>query len=473
MVLHNLLSKEGVSALAYTADDASVPWLCLLRIVKSHTDTQLGLYLEYPLPRPGIDDKQRVFLRYEGDNLVPGTISLTKLDISLPATLLTDLGRNGSHQTRTLSLTLKQPCSVWHRKEAPSVCPDFPKLLKLARARQIRIVFDTNWLGTNYSRFQCIFNGSKEFARVPILPNFTNLYRQVEWSILSLLQDVSPGADTPIDGARAGEHIAQDMTTQDPPPYQQEPGSVKRSRDNGLSPVPDTPATKRSRHPPDSPLLDCSTPTSQVSSTSTVPVNLFQEAVASEVKKALPGLLADFFGGMRTGHSSSSRSSPTPPYTRISNAPTRYDRTPNRRLTPITEMERTITSALTQTFAQDIDRAFEHASEHASELYNSASIEIEEIVANARSDLAMISEDQKFGFNEYCSQQVDDFEQRVAEGKEEAEAEIRDVFLTASENFDTAKQAARANYRQNALNNGRRAISLPLVKEDEDGITNL
>lgn len=136
-------------------------------------------------------------------------------------------------------------------------------------------------------------------------------------------------------------------------------------------------------------------------------------------------------------------------------------------------MERTITSALTQTFAQDIDRAFEHASEHASELYNSASIEIEEIVANARSDLAMISEDQKFGFNEYCSQQVDDFEQRVAEGKEEAEAEIRDVFLTASENFDTAKQAARANYRQNALNNGRRAISLPLVKEDEDGITNL
>lgn len=136
-------------------------------------------------------------------------------------------------------------------------------------------------------------------------------------------------------------------------------------------------------------------------------------------------------------------------------------------------MERTITSALTQTFAQDIDRAFEHASEHASELYNSASIEIEEIVANARSDLAMISEDQKFGFNEYCSQQVDDFEQRVAEGKEEAEAEIRDVFLTASENFDTAKQAARANYRQSALNNGRRAISLPLVKEDEDGITNL
>ncbi|KAH7563560.1 hypothetical protein BM1_00607 [Bipolaris maydis] len=467
MVLHNLLSKEGVSALAYTADDASAPWLCLLRIVKSHNDTQLGLYLEYPLPRPGIDDKQRIFLRYEGDNIVPGTISLTKLDISLPATLLTELGRNGSHQTRTLSLTLKQPCSVWHRKEAPNVCPDFPKLLKLARAREVRIVFDTNWLGTNYSKFHRISNGSKEFARVPILPNFTNVYRQVEWSILSLLQGVSTEADTPNDDASAGEHIAQDVITQDPPPYQQESGS------DGLSPAPDTPATKRSRHPPDSPLLDSSTPTSNVSSTSTVPVNLFQEAVASEVKKALPGLLADFFGGMRTGHSLSPRSSPTPPYTRIPNAPTRYDQTTNCRLTPISEMKRVMTSTLAQTFAQDIDRAFEHASEHASELYNSASIEIEEIVANARSDLAMISEDQKFGFNEYCCQQVDEFEQRVAEGKEEAEAEILNAFLTASENLDTAKQATRADYRQSALEYGRRAKSLPPLEKDQNGIANL
>ncbi|EUC39903.1 hypothetical protein COCMIDRAFT_110211 [Bipolaris oryzae ATCC 44560] len=464
MVLHNLLSKEGVSALAYTADDASVPWLCLLRIVKSHTDTQLGLYLEYPLPRTGVDDKQRVFLRYEGDNLVPGTISLTKLDISPAATLLTDIGRNGSHQTRSLSLTLKQPCSVWHRKDAPSVCPDFPKLLKLARARQVRIVFDTNWLGTNYSRFQCIFNGSKEFTRVPVLPNFTNLYRQVEWSILSLLQDVIPEVDTSIEGARAGEHIAQDRATQDPPPYQQEPGLGKRSRDNGSSPTHDTPATKRSRHPPYSPSLDCTPPTSQISSTSTVPINLFQEAVASEVKKALPGLLAEYFGGMRTGHSSSPHSSPTPPYTRSPNVPTRYDRTLSGCLTPTTEMKRTITGAFARTFAQDIDRAFEHASEHASELYNSASIEIEEIVANARSDLAMISEDQKFDFNEYCNKQLDEFEQRVAEGKEEAEAEVLDTFLAASENWDTAKQIVSANNKQSALNKVRRAISLPLLK---------
>lgn len=132
-----------------------------------------------------------------------------------------------------------------------------------------------------------------------------------------------------------------------------------------------------------------------------------------------------------------------------------------------------MTSTLAQTFAQDIDRAFEHASEHASELYNSASIEIEEIVANARSDLAMISEDQKFGFNEYCCQQVDEFEQRVAEGKEEAEAEILNAFLTASENLDTAKQATRADYRQSALEYGRRAKSLPPLEKDQNGIANL
>ncbi|KAL6154939.1 hypothetical protein ACJQWK_11950 [Exserohilum turcicum] len=84
----------------------------------------------------------------------------------------------------------------------------------------------------------------------------------------------------------------------------------------------------------------------------------------------------------------------------------------------------------------------------------------------------MVSEDEKFSFNEYCSQQADEFERIVAKRKEEFEAEIRNAFLTASENLDTAKQFARANDRQKALNTGRRAMSLPLMKESEEGVAN-
>lgn len=62
---------------------------------------------------------------------------------------------------------------------------------------------------------------------MPILPHFTNLYQEVKWSILSRVRYIPSSED-----GRAGQNVDQNMATQDPPPYQQEPGSGKRSRDS-------------------------------------------------------------------------------------------------------------------------------------------------------------------------------------------------------------------------------------------------
>jgi hypothetical protein len=55
---------------------------------------------------------------------------------------------------------------------------------------QVRILFDIKWLGkNNHTRLESAVEGSRQLTGVPVIPQFTNLYRQADWSILNLIHD--------------------------------------------------------------------------------------------------------------------------------------------------------------------------------------------------------------------------------------------------------------------------------------------
>lgn len=97
MVL-SLVRKEGVAALAYSANDVSVLWPCSLKIL--HSDAQFVVSLEHSYSIHGFDDKQLFTLRYEGDNLMPGKTSLGDVYISLPDGSLHGMGNPGCERCR-------------------------------------------------------------------------------------------------------------------------------------------------------------------------------------------------------------------------------------------------------------------------------------------------------------------------------------------------------------------------------------
>lgn len=246
MVL-NLVRKEGVRALAYAVNDASVLSTCSLKIL--YSDAQFALSLGHSVTIPGVDGEQLLTLRYEGDNLVPGQTSLRNVAIPLPDESLHAIARHGQPRPRTLSLTLKAPCSLWYPRilgnRVSGLQISSPNLLTLARATQICIVFDAKWLGDNLALLQRIVEGSRQLTGVPVIPQFRNVYQQADWSTLNLDQDAKSGACLPIEDLAsevvpsieyvvAGPPPIDEAEHDAPPPYAHV--SSKRSR-HGKFPI--------------------------------------------------------------------------------------------------------------------------------------------------------------------------------------------------------------------------------------------
>jgi hypothetical protein len=232
-MLLSLVRKGGVPAFAYSVNDPSVLWPCCLKIL--HSDLQFVLSLEHTIPIPG-DGEQLLTLRYEGDNLMPGKSSL---DSSLPdgsTELLHNIARQGKPQFRTLSLTLEAPCSVWYphsfSSRVSSLHTRFHELLTLARATEVRILFDSSWVGKdNFARLQSAVEGSRQLTGVPVIPQFARLYQRADWSKLNFIQDAKSGAYLPIeDVASEAVPSIEDAVQDAPPPY-----ARKRSRNSKSS----------------------------------------------------------------------------------------------------------------------------------------------------------------------------------------------------------------------------------------------
>jgi hypothetical protein len=228
-MLVNLVRNQGIPAFAYPANDPSIPRLCDLKIL--YSDVQFLVSLEPTIPTNGVDERQPFFLRYQGDNLMPGKTSLGNVGISFPDGSLDKIARHGQPRPRTLSLTLETPCSVWYPHSFGSrLHPRFHDFLTLARTTEVHILFDTNWLGSlNLARLQSVVEGSRQLNGVPVIPQFTRSYQQADWSIFKSIQDVMPGEDVASEALPSIEDAVHDA----PPPYAHV--SSKRLRDSRSS----------------------------------------------------------------------------------------------------------------------------------------------------------------------------------------------------------------------------------------------
>lgn len=493
-MVKNFLRKKGVPAFAYPARDASTPWLCTLKIINS--DAQFAVSLEHSIRVDG--EQQLITLRYEGDNLMPSSMSLEDRDIKVPAEPLFGTLRQGSPEVRILSLTLKQSCSVWYPKEYSKLDISFHRLLTLARATEVCICFDTRWLGENTAEFQEIVRGSREFVGVPLIPQFTNLYQKADWQILNFIPAAEPRACIPsedpvsgtilsIEDVRAEAPPLEDVVHDNPPPYAHVLG--KHSRPD-FSPTPDAQDSKRARkyscssseteHATPAPPLRAE---STASSTATVPADLFQEAVTSAVenmlshvlkteltqvvKQELPRVVADLFRKTPAGHSPSRCLSPAPPCSRIPNALTNHDATPTHNLTLSTMIKRAVTTAVHEAFDETLHETLD-------EYYNSVSIDLEEFSGDLKSDWEASNEDHIVRCNDELNEMEAKFNQRLVESLDDFKACADEVVLATENRLnklgDTISNQAFCG-RGNVLvasKQSQRATSLPVSRDDKE-----
>jgi hypothetical protein len=199
-MIYNLVRKNGVPVLAYPASDDATPWTCSLVVKHSEDPMQTTLTLQSSLHIHGFDDEQTFTLRYDADNLVPSKTSLGLAAIPLPQGRLEPIIRHGNSQLRTLSLTLKTPCPIWYPHSVSNISPktgfeaSFHQLLKLARATEIQILFDFNWLRTdNHTRFQRLISHSATLTGLPVNGNLVRRFQQADWTVFRPVEQTVPG----------------------------------------------------------------------------------------------------------------------------------------------------------------------------------------------------------------------------------------------------------------------------------------
>jgi hypothetical protein len=493
-MLLSLVRREGVPALAYSVNDGSVPRPCCLKIL--HADVQFVVSLEYTIPIH-VDDKQLLTFRYEGDNLMPGQTSLGNVDIALPDGSLHNIARQGKPQFRTLSLTLKAPCSVWYPRSfgngVSSLHTRSRELLTLARATEVRILFDSNWLGKkNLARLQSAVEGSRQLTGVPVIPQFAQLYQQADWSRLNFIQDAQSAAYLPIeDEASEAVPSIENAVYDAPPPYARVSKRSRNSKSSILTQdrhIANAHSLDRTSLTPDSPLpkrllQDCTcapSPTERAtsaSSSATVQVDVFQDIVKSAVEKVLPdmlraqlpSILQDLLPGMLAGPSPSPSLSPTPRSSQIANALTQHRRTPSHKPTPASVFKAVISNHTKTHLQKILTDALDQASNQVSELHNSAGVEFNECLDDARLDLATLKEDHIAAFNEDCNEKLVEFKERLVEEIEGTEAHADTVVLKAWDKLNMVEKEVwcrckclhSAKDKQSELEQVRRAMSLP------------
>ena len=475
--------KGGIPALAYAAHRVLEPPLYTLKILNNKM--QLEVILELVLPINSVGNKRLYQLHCGGGNLVPGGNSLTRMDTPISHKLSLSLLRQGESRLGTLLLSLKQPCSLWYPKGHSNIDADFRKLLELARSPVIHIVFDTAWLSKNNStQLQRILKGSQEFASVPVLPELKASHKEVDWPIIKLMQDATPEAYVPaedqasvvissIENAGAEAPRFQDVGYDEPPSY----AHVGRHLRPGRGLTPEIPGSKRAREDSNSPSktkratrapsLRAESP---ASSTATVSVDLFQEAVASAVEKVLSQMVQkdllpvsdELLRKTPAGQSPLRYLSPAPPCSRIPNVLPHHDATPTHRPTLSTMIKEAVTTAV----HESLDETFYNAVDQSC---NSASIELAEYSTTLRCELETTKEDHMADCNDELNHMVVEAKQRLEEA---LETYAEEMLLRTEDRLNAIGNRALSKGLLNVSEQAQRAKSLPVSNEDRKTIAN-
>jgi hypothetical protein len=186
---HNVFRKGGISALASPSVDETSSWCqCSLTVKVNVACKQATIQLLFKLHLHGFDTAQHISLVYDADNFVPSETSLSKPD--LPQSQISKIARDNGNEAISLRLVLKQPCTVLCPRSSKSITPkdgsdpDFQRVVNVAKATRLDIVFDYAWLHpTKYAQFHSL-TGTSEWSRFP-REDRANMLRETDWTVFS------------------------------------------------------------------------------------------------------------------------------------------------------------------------------------------------------------------------------------------------------------------------------------------------
>lgn len=196
---HHLVRKRGIPVLAWSKSDPAAPWPCTLFVRYSDTRAQASLYLRFSIPIYGFSQDQTFTLIYDADNLVPGVNSIKPATTPLPQDQLDELARNGNPELHVLALVVKQTCPIRCPPSARSLSPKhgfeapFHILRKIARATEIDVLLDYNWIHTdNRALLDKLIKHPEDLAGLPNDDKYTKQHRRVDWTVFSPADQEEP-----------------------------------------------------------------------------------------------------------------------------------------------------------------------------------------------------------------------------------------------------------------------------------------
>lgn len=202
---HRIFRKNGISVLASSRADMSLPSACSFMVKHSDAHLQASMVLKFSVLLRGFDSEQSIQLVLDADNLVPRHTKLQPTSTTVPQNLLVPILRNKgrSDSLHLFSLTLKKPCIVrYPQSEYTTIAPqsgleeDFARLVHLANSTEIYILFDYQWLPAAKSdRLWSIVKHPDRLTGFRIEEKSTAGYQQGDWTIFAPgANDVPPPA---------------------------------------------------------------------------------------------------------------------------------------------------------------------------------------------------------------------------------------------------------------------------------------
>ncbi|KAJ4348968.1 hypothetical protein N0V95_005016 [Ascochyta clinopodiicola] len=374
--------KRGIPALVYPASSSASPSPCSLLFKHSLERAQATLSLQFVLAISGYNEPQAITLPYDASNLLPS--SLGPATIPLPQTRLDELARHGKPQIRTLSLRLKTPCRVWCPPGSGSLRPDrgaedvMGQLTQVARATDVRVVFDFNWLRRQHHEI---------FAQLVEQPESLAAFatrrrdgsRCMDWTVFDL------GSAEVVQKVLETESETEDEA---PPSYIE---SHKRSR-HTESPSSISPSRRAKKRVLLSPARMFTSPTEKASSVppgqsprSYISPADLQREVMNAVATFLPGVLRQVLSDLPE-----IRTTPASPSISVAASVSSQTSIPPP---PLSSLNTPLDSRVARHVEAQLQSIYDHTLSHASYLRNAADAEMFEVLEDYKLDMNMIKDD--------------------------------------------------------------------------------
>ncbi|KAG9189918.1 hypothetical protein G6011_06786 [Alternaria panax] len=440
-----LVSKKGIPVLASVRGDGAVQPCCVLVAKYCDEPLQISFFLKYTCFIDGFGDEQSFTLIYDADNLIHGATSLQSATTPLPHHQLTSIARAGNPQMRVLTLTLAKPCRI-RCPPTPGIGTLTPKngheaafhqLVKLAKATEINVLLDYNWIhADNREPLNRFFREPNAFAG---FPDGNDGYTYVDWAVFDTTEEQDappPSYANAVDTDASRKRSRHGKTLRTPISW---PVIVNALRVATTRSPSTSPALKRHHYDPGSPTeIATATPsprpphtsvssplekaTASHTSLEATAALAFQTAINRAVEAQLPALvermlpsilntmLPDILHDMLAPQRSLSLSPPP-----VTTPPPRF---------ASSSLGNTITDRLTELAKQHLTTIFDEASDQAYSLRAQADGDFEDVIADHKINVDSIKEDCIRELGEVVDEKLDRFKEQTDELIESAVEEM-------------------------------------------------